>query len=151
MVTNGGMGYTSAPMCALTGGGGTGAMCFAQKDTKDRGKVGSVTVFPSGGGYTSAPTCTLTGGGGTGATCTVTIGAGISTTLTNSGSGYTSMPNCKLETAKGDKGTGATCAAFADGTAKAYNSAYPAAKGWDFATGIGTVNASNLVMSPFWF
>jgi subtilase family serine protease len=31
-----------------------------------------------------------------------------------------------------------------------YSKAYGAATGWDFATGIGTVNAQNLVNSPLW-
>jgi hypothetical protein len=31
-----------------------------------------------------------------------------------------------------------------------YSKAYGATTGWDFATGIGTVNAQNLVNSPLW-
>jgi hypothetical protein len=32
-----------------------------------------------------------------------------------------------------------------------YKPAYAAGTGWDFATGIGTVNAYNLVLSPWWW
>jgi subtilase family serine protease len=35
-------------------------------------------------------------------------------------------------------------------TSSSYSKAYGAAIGWDFATGIGTVNANNLVNSPLW-
>jgi hypothetical protein len=34
---------------------------------------------------------------------------------------------------------------------KSYKPAYTSGTGWDFATGIGTVNAYNLVRSPWWF
>jgi hypothetical protein len=33
---------------------------------------------------------------------------------------------------------------------KAYDPAYVAKTGWDFTTGIGTVNAYNLVLSKYW-
>jgi hypothetical protein len=97
-----------------------------------------------GSGYTSAPTCTLSGGGGTGATCTVTEAPGIAVNLTAHGSGYTTMPQCVLN---GGGGTGGTCAALAINTSDAYQPAFGAGTGWDFATGIGTVNVSNLVGS----
>jgi hypothetical protein len=32
-----------------------------------------------------------------------------------------------------------------------YKPAFAAGTGWDFATGIGTVNAYNLVRSPWWW
>jgi hypothetical protein len=35
-------------------------------------------------------------------------------------------------------------------SAKAHEPAYQAAPGWDFATGIGTANARNLVLNPIW-
>ena len=97
-----------------------------------------------GSGYTSAPTCTISGGGGTGATCTATEAPGIAVSLTAAGSGYTTMPHCVLS---GGGGTGGTCAALAVNTSGGYQPAFGAATGWDFATGIGTVNASNLVAS----
>jgi len=44
-----------------------------------------------------------------------------------------------------------TCAALAANTSNPYQPAFEAAIGWDFASGIGTVNASNLVayFAPF--
>jgi hypothetical protein len=35
-------------------------------------------------------------------------------------------------------------------SSKAYKPAYAASTGWDFATGIGTLNAYNLVFSKDW-
>ena len=32
----------------------------------------------------------------------------------------------------------------------AYKPAYKAGVGWDFATGLGTVNATQLVLNPIW-
>jgi subtilase family serine protease len=33
---------------------------------------------------------------------------------------------------------------------KSYQPAFTAGVGWDFTTGIGTVNATNLVLNPIW-
>ena len=71
---SGGTGYTAAPTCTISGGGGTDATCTA---TEKSGAVTGVSLTTSGSGYTSVPTCSLTGGGGTGATCT----ASLSTTI----------------------------------------------------------------------
>jgi len=71
-----GAGYTSAPTCSITGGGGSDATCTASFSSST-GKVTGVSLVTSGYGYNSVPTCTLTGGGGTGATCT----ASLSTTI----------------------------------------------------------------------
>jgi len=108
---------------------------------------GGAIVTAPGSGYTSAPTSTLSGGGGSGATCTAAIsGGGVSSiTLTNPGSGYVAPPECTLS---GGGGSGATCGAFLGATT--FQPAYPAGTGWDFATGIGSVNAYNLVTSSFW-
>jgi hypothetical protein len=141
-LTNGGSGYTTNPTCSLTGGGGTGASCEAS--TSATGVVDGLFLTNFGSGYTSAPTCALSGGGGTGATCTATEAEGIAVSLTAPGSGYTTMPHCALS---GGGGTGATCAALALNTSDGYQPAFSAGIGWDFATGIGTVNASNLVAS----
>jgi hypothetical protein len=141
-LTNGGSGYISTPTCTLTGGGGTGATCVASICTNN--EVCAVALLTFGSGYTSAPTCTISGGGGTGATCTTTEGSGISVSLTAPGSGYTTMPACALS---GGGGTGGTCAALAINSSEAYQPAYTAGTGWDFTTGIGTVNVSNLVGS----
>ena len=145
LLTNPGSGFSSGPVCTLTGGGGTGATCFIDAICS----IGSIyagacglILSNSGGGYTSAPTCTLSGGGGTGATCTATISPGIAVNLTAPGSGFTSLPDCVLT---GGGGTGATCTALAQNASGDYQPAYTAGPGWDFTTGIGTVNVSNLL------
>jgi subtilase family serine protease len=141
-----GSGYTSAPNCTISGGGGLGATC----STTLTGTAVSTVVLQSGGsGYTSTPTCTISGGGGSGATCTVTESVGVTgITLTAGGSGYTSNPTCTLTGGGGSPA--ATCASWINGVTTLSPEAYPAQVGWDFATGIGTVNAYNLVMNPAW-
>ena len=126
-----------------------------------------VTVLTGGSGYTSAPTCAIGApsnlnsylspsggtlwGGGTQATCTAAIsgGAVTSITLTNTGQGYTDGGGCTLT---GGGGSGATCVPVISATtlAPAYQPAYGTSPGWDFATGIGSVNAYNLVMNTAW-
>jgi subtilase family serine protease len=125
------------------------------------------TVITGGSGYTGAPTCTIgapsnlneylspTGGvlwaGGTQATCTAKETGGVVTSVTvgTAGAGYAGGTSCTLT---GGGGTGATCSVSpAIGTvASAYQPAYGATPGWDFATGIGSVNAYNLVFSSAW-
>jgi hypothetical protein len=141
-LTNGGSGYNAEPVCTLTGGGGSGATCVAYLG--ENNEVAGVFLTNFGSGYTSAPTCTINRGYGGGATCSATVAPGIAVSLTAPGSGYTSMPACVLS---GGGGTGGTCAALATNTSDAYQPAFGATTGWDFATGIGTVNASNLVGS----
>ena len=126
-----------------------------------------VTVLTAGSGYTSAPTCTIaapsnlnqylnpSGGtlwaGGTQATCTAVLSGSTvgSITLTNGGQGYTDGGGCTLS---GGGGSGATCVPTITATtlAPAYQPAYGTTPGWDFATGIGSVNAYNLVMNTAW-
>jgi len=141
-LTNGGSGYTSIPDCTLTGGGGTGATCSVLSIAPSGGAALAMTVVAPGNGYSSAPSCAISGGGGTGATCTATVGRGFMVSLTAPGSGYTTLPQCVLS---GGGGTGATCAVLAENTSSDYQPAYSAGPGWDFATGIGTVNVANLV------
>ena len=146
-LTNQGSGYTSTPTCTLTGGGGTGATCNIGLTVTNAGGsfsgwVSSVGILTYGSGYTSAPSCTISGGGGTGATCSAAITSGVTISLTAGGSGYTTMPNCTLT---GGGGSGAACMALGDSDSHAYEPAFKAGIGWDFTTGIGTVNASNLV------
>jgi hypothetical protein len=73
-VTNGGTGYTSAPVVTIGEPNlGNGATATA---TVSGGKVTAVTMSAIGGNgafYTSAPTITFTGGGGTGATATASL------------------------------------------------------------------------------
>ena len=127
------------------------------------------TVILGGSGYTSAPTCTIgapsnlneylspSGGvlwaGGAQATCTAAINTTTqvvsSITISTAGQGYAGGASCTLT---GGGGTGATCSVSpAIGTiAPAYQPAYGATPGWDFATGIGSVNAYNLVFNSAW-
>jgi subtilase family serine protease len=147
-LTANGTGYTTAdpPFCVLTGGGGIGATC----STTVNGSGAITLVIQSPGhAYTSAPTCSLPGGSGSGATCTAAEATGVTgITLTAAGSGYTSDPTCTL-TGGGGAPT-ATCASIINGVTSQTPQAYPATTGWDFATGIGTVNAYNLVLSSAW-
>jgi len=87
---SGGTGYTSAPTCSITGGGGSDATCTASFSSSAHTVTG-VTLVTSGSGYTSAPTCSLTGGGGSGANCT----ASLSTTV---GDGDGNEPPCSATT-----------------------------------------------------
>jgi len=126
-----------------------------------------VTVLTGGSGYTSAPTCIIGApsnlntylnpsggtlwGGGTQATCTAVLSGSTvgSITLNNAGQGYNDGGGCTLS---GGGGSGATCVPIISATtlAPAYQPAYGATPGWDFATGIGSVNAYNLVMNTAW-
>jgi len=125
------------------------------------------TRTATGTGYTGTPTCALgapsnlysylspTGAalwaGGTQATCTATrTGGGVGTiTISGGGQGYAGGTNCTIS---GGGGTGGACSASPSvGTAaSAYQPAYGATPGWDFATGIGSVNAYNLVFNSAW-
>jgi len=147
-LTANGSGYTTAnpPGCHLSGGGGTGATCSAA--VSSTGAI-TLTLQSGGSGYSAAPACALTGGSGAGATCTAAEHMGVTgITVTAGGSGYTSDPTCTL-TGGGGAPT-ATCAAVINGVTSLAPQAYPAGVGWDFATGIGTVNAYNLVFSTAW-
>jgi hypothetical protein len=125
------------------------------------------TVITGGSGYTSAPTCTLGApsnlseylspagailwGGGTQATCTAAVSGGAVTgiTIAAGGQGYAGGASCTLT---GGGGTGATCSASPTTTSApaSWQPAYGATPGWDFATGIGSVNAYNLVFNSAW-
>jgi hypothetical protein len=129
------------------------------------GNVTSVTRSAGGSGYTTA-TCAIAApsnlsaykspqnltlwAGGTHAACTATVSGGAvsAVTLVAAGTGYTGDPVCTIS----GNGTGATCtAAVAISTATpSYQPAYGATPGWDFATGIGSVNAYNLVFNSAW-
>jgi hypothetical protein len=72
-VTNGGMGYTTAPTVIITpamGDGGTGATAVA---TIANGMVTGATITNGGAGYATPPIITFMGGGGTGAMATATL------------------------------------------------------------------------------
>jgi subtilase family serine protease len=127
--------------------------------TLSTGTISGLT-FVAGTAYTSAPTCTISAphnqsvyngdAGGTQATCTATInGTGhvSAVNLTNAGTGYAPDPTCTLT---GGGGTGATCTVSGITNNVGYEPGFPTTAGWDFATGIGTVNAYNLVFSGQW-
>ncbi len=146
--TSNGTGYVAGDAlgCALIGGGGIGATCSAT--VNGAGSV-TITLRNGGSGYTSAPTCLLGGGSGTGATCTAVEHVGVTgISLTAGGSGYTSDPTCTLS--GGGGAPNAVCTSIINGVTALDPQAYPATVGWDFATGIGTVNAYNLVMNSAW-
>jgi subtilase family serine protease len=132
-------------------------------------KISSLSVRTAGSGYATAPTCKIAApankskylsptsavlyAGGVTATCTATINttthvvSGL--TLTNAGKGYTGVPVCTLS---GGGGTGASCKAVINPTVSANSNqpAFGATPGWDMATGIGSVNANNLVQNTAW-
>jgi subtilase family serine protease len=125
------------------------------------GTITTLSLTAGGSGYTSAPTCTISApansttayNGGTAAsqaTCTATINGAThvvsGVTLNTAGNGYVTNAVCTLS---GGAGSGAKCVASAVGTAT-YQAGFPATTGWDFATGIGTVNAYNLVFASNW-
>lgn len=72
-VTNGGSGYTTAPVVHLDPppGGGTQATAHANIVLLSDQEVASVDVTNQGSAYTTAPTVALSGGGGAGATAHV--------------------------------------------------------------------------------
>jgi hypothetical protein len=77
--TNGGHGYTSAPIVTIIGGGGTGAT--AEAIINDKGQVVGFNITSPGAGYIEPPRILISGGGGIGATATATY----STSLTLDG------------------------------------------------------------------
>ena len=137
--------------------------CWIPSGTRgvlNTGGITSLTLGAQGTGYTSTPTCTIsipgnndaysTYAGGVQATCTATRTANhvSAVAITLAGAGYYATPTCTIS---GGGGSGATCtAASTVSSATGYQPAFPATPGWDFATGIGTVNAYNLVFDSHW-
>jgi subtilase family serine protease len=85
-------------------------------------------------------------------TTITTAGAGpgyVSSIASTAGAGYAGGSGCTLT---GGGGSGATCAAEVSVTTAptTYAPGFYATPGWDFATGIGTVNAYNLVFNTAW-
>ena len=70
-VADGGTGFTLAPNVTITGGGGTGAVAYAEINAL-YGNISSVTIVNPGSGYTSTPTITVNGNG-TGAALVSTL------------------------------------------------------------------------------
>ena len=75
-VTNGGSGYTSAPVVTIDSPTGPGVAVPAQATaTVENGKVTVVTVRSAGSQYESVPSVSFSGGGGSNAAATATIEA----------------------------------------------------------------------------
>ena len=122
------------------------------------GPISGLTLSAQGSGYGSAPTCTISAPhnaayngypGPSQATCTATIdGSGHvnGVALNIAGSGYAPLPICTLS---GGGGSGAVCTVSGISVTD-YEPAFPTTKGWDFTTGIGTVNVRNLVFNSMW-
>jgi hypothetical protein len=135
-----------------------GATAGKNNGALSTGTISGLTLQSGGAGYTSPPACNISGphntsayngfSGGSPAFCTATVsgGAVTSVNLGNPGSGYAPLPICTLS---GGGGAGAVCLVSGI-TATDYEPAFPTTVGWDFATGIGTINAYNLVFSQVW-
>ena len=90
-----GTGYLAPPLVTFSGGGGTGAVAFAEIDPA-AGTVTAVRILNPGVGYSSNPSVTFTGGGGSGASATVTRivpQAGGGFTKTGAGTLTLSLPS----------------------------------------------------------
>ena len=75
-ITNGGSGYTSAPIVSIDAPTGPGVAVPAQATaTVENGKVTVVTVRSGGSQYTGVPSVTFSGGGGSSAAATAEIDA----------------------------------------------------------------------------
>ena len=74
-VTNAGTGYTTAPVVAISGGGGSGAAATAVIGTYGASAqtVIGVNITNKGTGYTSTPTVVISGGGGSSAVAVATL------------------------------------------------------------------------------
>ena len=144
--------------------------CYKPSGTDGSTSTGAITslaVSAGGSNYASTPTCSISApsnlseylspsnttlySGGTQATCTATLSSGAvsGVTLTAAGAGYTGNPICTIS---GGGGSGATCTATVAVTtaSPSYQPAWGATPGWDFATGLGSVNAYNLVYNSAW-
>ena len=101
-VTNGGSGYTTSPIVAITGGGADSDSQASATAQITNGSVTGITVVDGGSGYTSVPTVSISGGGGTGATATAIARGPIdSITIGNAGSQYTYEPDIQLISGSG--------------------------------------------------
>ena len=99
-------------------------------------------------GWNGSSTCNSSNGKAVGSSCVfydVTLGdMDVNCTAVQIQKGHktvTAAFNCYLD--------GATNGVLSTSN-NSYKPAYAAGTGWDFATGIGTVNAYNLVFSPWW-
>ena len=108
-ITDGGSGYTTAPIITISGGGGTGARAVA---TVEGGVVTGITILNPGSGYTSTPTLAIASPPfpprqATGTT-EVFNGFVVGVKIVDGGYGYTTPPSVLVV---GGGGTGATATA----------------------------------------
>ncbi len=137
---------------------GSTAPCFGPGTVANASATASGTSSPitvtaivvgAGGDFTLSNT---NNGGSTFATAITVQGASnviSSITVTSGGSGYTAGSGCTIS---GGGGSGATCSpqVTVATAATSYQPAFGATPGWDMATGLGSVNAYNLVMNSAW-
>jgi hypothetical protein len=110
-VTDGGCGYSNAPLVQIVGGGGTGATATA---TVANGMVVDITITDAGSGYFSAPAIVLSAPAqcsahSATAVATVTNGFVIAAEIIDTGCGYTNTPSVQIV---GGGGTGAAATAI---------------------------------------
>ncbi len=108
-ITDGGSGYTAAPIITISGGGGTGARAVA---TVEGGAVTGITILNPGSGYTSTPTLAIASPPfpprqATGTT-EVFNGFVVGVKIVDGGYGYTTPPSVLVV---GGGGAGATATA----------------------------------------
>jgi hypothetical protein len=110
-VTNGGSGYSGAPIVQINGNG-TGATAVATVGLN--GTVSGITITNPGTGYTTASATLISGGtsGTADATLSTTLDQVFSITLTAGGTGYTSAPTVTFT--GGGSGSGASATATVD-------------------------------------
>jgi subtilase family serine protease len=138
-------------LCATSGCYGPGTVANTSATASGTSSPITVTALTSGAAGDFALSDT-NAGSSTFATAITIQGASnviSSITVTNGGSGYTAGSGCTIS---GGGGSGATCSPQLPSTtaAASYQPAFGATPGWDMATGLGSVNAYNLVMNTAW-
>jgi hypothetical protein len=128
---------------------GTGTVANTSATASGTSSPITVTGITAGVSYTFSNTNVGSATFATAITTQAANGAVNGITVTNGGSGYSGGSGCTLT---GGGGSGATCSpqlvTLTAGTS--YQPAFGTTPGWDFGTGIGTVNAYNLVMNTAW-
>lgn len=156
-LTQGGLGYASAPTVAISGGSGTGAAITA---VVTGGAVTSFVVTNPGSGYVQGDQPQLSFTGGSPSPGVVT---GIN--VINGGTGWTSAPTVTITAHAGDSGSGATATvtilngALGTFTITAPGSGYKATPTVSFSGGggsgaivqplVSTVAAGTVELMPF--
>jgi subtilase family serine protease len=137
----------TSSQCADTGCVHSGQTANTAASATESTNVVTLTAKTAGTGgdftLSSSNTSDIAASGGSNA------GTVTSITITAGGQGYQGGTSCTLT---GGGGSGATCVAYATAStaAAAYQPAWGATPGWDFATGLGSVNAYNLAIAPQW-